>query len=513
MKRAQLKSNKAITLIALIITVIVMLILAGVAINLTIGENGIFKKSEEGAKIYQNAANNEAESLNDLDKKLENYIHKLEKEEIKEREGKEINVELTFTGNDNEMEGIIPPNVTVSIYKYGYIDTNGDIKVYRGFEELSILNGRNNIPDEYFEGTTQEKIQELEYSISNIGQRVKNIIQKNNISPILTKTTYEGQTEKINFKSTKLDNSIWFIVVENERFNYENYSLAADTRSMFMTKEGKITIISEYGVQAQSSVVGTTSPISVYLFCEKTVKNGTLEIVNTLNNYNPDMGIATFIFRIQATHEGQEVYSNLVKMNFVASGTKSILVEGIPINTQVNVKEIYTGGAYNCTNNIEKSYNQTDNNTVNYTNEYNNKDLQSAIAIMNFEYMEDLDDWKANLEEQEEGGYVPIVIDVEGDGWTRAISGNLNLDEENKFVRMSYFTVVDCDVTYEEQNWENKQGTYYYSTVLQGGEKTGDIIVKLNVPENYNKNFKLILIMEAKTAKTDELGNLYADWD
>lgn len=510
MKKAQLKNTKAITLIALIITVIVMLILAGVAINLTIGENGIFKKSEEGAKIYQNTANNETESLNDLDKNLENYIHKLEKEEIKEREGKEINIELAFTGNGNDMEGIIPPNVTVSIYKYGYIDTNGDIKVYRGFEELSILNGMNNIPDEYFEGTTQEKIQQLEYSISNIGQRVKNIVQKNNISPTLTKTTYEGQTEKINFKSTKLDNSIWFIVVENERFNYENYSLAADTRSMFMTKEGKITIISEYGVQAQSSVVGTTSPISVNLFCEETVKNGTLEIVNTLNNYNPDMGIATFIYRIQATTGGQEVYSNLVKMNFEASGTKSIVVEGIPINTQVNVKEIYTGGPYNCTNNIEKSYNQTDNHTVNYINEYNNKDLQSAITIMKFEHLEN--GWEANLEEQEEGD-IPIAIEVEEDGWTRTISGSLNPNEENKFVRMSYFTVVDCDVTYEEQSWENKQGTYYCSTVLQGGEKTGDIIVKLNVPENYNKNFKLILIMEATTAKTNELGNLYADWD
>ena len=43
MKKLQnLRNNKGITLIALIITVIVMLILAGVAINLTIGENGIF---------------------------------------------------------------------------------------------------------------------------------------------------------------------------------------------------------------------------------------------------------------------------------------------------------------------------------------------------------------------------------------------------------------------------------------------------------------------------------------
>ena len=39
------KNNQGITLIALIITVIVMLILAAVAINMTIGDNGIFKNS------------------------------------------------------------------------------------------------------------------------------------------------------------------------------------------------------------------------------------------------------------------------------------------------------------------------------------------------------------------------------------------------------------------------------------------------------------------------------------
>ena len=52
-----------------------MLILAGVAINLTIGDNGIFKKSEEGAEIYKNAANDEASSLNDADSKMGELIN------------------------------------------------------------------------------------------------------------------------------------------------------------------------------------------------------------------------------------------------------------------------------------------------------------------------------------------------------------------------------------------------------------------------------------------------------
>ncbi len=49
------KEQKAITLITLIITIIVMLILAGVTINLTLGENGIFAKAKE-AKIKMEIA-------------------------------------------------------------------------------------------------------------------------------------------------------------------------------------------------------------------------------------------------------------------------------------------------------------------------------------------------------------------------------------------------------------------------------------------------------------------------
>ena len=51
----KIKNNKAITLIALIITIIILLILAGVAISFTIGEDGIFDKSKKGAEKYEMA--------------------------------------------------------------------------------------------------------------------------------------------------------------------------------------------------------------------------------------------------------------------------------------------------------------------------------------------------------------------------------------------------------------------------------------------------------------------------
>ncbi len=47
------KNNHAITLIALVITIIILLILAGVVLNLTLGEHGILKKAEQGAEQYK----------------------------------------------------------------------------------------------------------------------------------------------------------------------------------------------------------------------------------------------------------------------------------------------------------------------------------------------------------------------------------------------------------------------------------------------------------------------------
>lgn len=54
------KSEKGITLVALIITVIVLLILAGVAISTVMGNEGILTKSKNAVEAYKNAEQNEA---------------------------------------------------------------------------------------------------------------------------------------------------------------------------------------------------------------------------------------------------------------------------------------------------------------------------------------------------------------------------------------------------------------------------------------------------------------------
>ena len=55
-----------ITLVALVVTIIVLLILAGVTISLALGDNGIIGKAQEASNMYANASKDEKKSLNDL---------------------------------------------------------------------------------------------------------------------------------------------------------------------------------------------------------------------------------------------------------------------------------------------------------------------------------------------------------------------------------------------------------------------------------------------------------------
>ena len=71
--RNKQKEEKGITLVALIITVVVMLILAGVAISAIVGGEGLFSKVREAVGIYENAQQKEEEELSNLINEIENY--------------------------------------------------------------------------------------------------------------------------------------------------------------------------------------------------------------------------------------------------------------------------------------------------------------------------------------------------------------------------------------------------------------------------------------------------------
>ena len=66
----QIKSKKAITLVALVVTIVVLILLAGVSINLVIGNNGIMQKALKAKKDMEQAAKEEQEGLSALEERL-----------------------------------------------------------------------------------------------------------------------------------------------------------------------------------------------------------------------------------------------------------------------------------------------------------------------------------------------------------------------------------------------------------------------------------------------------------
>ena len=70
-----LKNKKGITLISLAVTVVVLLILAGVSINLVLGNNGIIVKAREAQKKSAEASQNDLIGMNELTQQLEEVLN------------------------------------------------------------------------------------------------------------------------------------------------------------------------------------------------------------------------------------------------------------------------------------------------------------------------------------------------------------------------------------------------------------------------------------------------------
>ena len=99
--------NNGITLIALIITIIVLLILAGVTINLTLGENGIFKTAEMAGKNYTQAQEKELAGLASLENTINNIVGGIDNnEEIKYQTLKEVAVPGDYVKYDTGIAGL-----------------------------------------------------------------------------------------------------------------------------------------------------------------------------------------------------------------------------------------------------------------------------------------------------------------------------------------------------------------------------------------------------------------------
>ena len=69
-----LKNKKGITLVALVVTIVVLLILAGVSINLVLGNNGIIVKAKDAETKSAEASQNDLKGMNGLVSEMEGAL-------------------------------------------------------------------------------------------------------------------------------------------------------------------------------------------------------------------------------------------------------------------------------------------------------------------------------------------------------------------------------------------------------------------------------------------------------
>ena len=97
MKRRTSKTEKGITLLALAVTIIIMLILAGVTLNAALGDHGLIKEAQATVNDYEDAQEEESESL----EKIRNQITQNRK---KNNNNTENTNKITFKGNTNGID-------------------------------------------------------------------------------------------------------------------------------------------------------------------------------------------------------------------------------------------------------------------------------------------------------------------------------------------------------------------------------------------------------------------------
>lgn len=196
MRRENLKmrrdgNSRAITLISLVVTIVILLILAGVSINFVIGNNGIIAKAKD-AKIESRAATvkderdlwmnerNIAEKIGDNAKSMNQILEELQerklltKEEV-ERVKKDTNNEITigsktisFKVSDYEISSTM-----TSLYKYYVLKDESGYQLKNDGTDVISIDSKNEM--KYLAEYT---------NLSNITENVKFILLKDiNLNP------------------------------------------------------------------------------------------------------------------------------------------------------------------------------------------------------------------------------------------------------------------------------------------------------------------------------------------
>lgn len=133
-----MKSQKGITLVALTITIIVLLILAGTSLDIVLGSNGILNRAENSTEVYKKVAAKEKLNIKIASLKI-NQLGNANLKDLKESTQTDTELIVVL---DNEIN---PTKATVTVDDYTFtLD-----------QDLNLIKDENisDIPDSVLNGT------------------------------------------------------------------------------------------------------------------------------------------------------------------------------------------------------------------------------------------------------------------------------------------------------------------------------------------------------------------------
>lgn len=270
-KKENEQHTHGITLISLIITIIVLIILAGIAINFAIGENGIITKTQNSKEQYTQEEIKEKLNLKISDIQIE----KQGKANLSDLDGINLEGYDVSAGNIGRMITVTKGSETYIFW----VDSNLNITEFDG--NISIENSDNS--------NTNTTIQEFTPTISNINGTYFTV-EANATSSESTIVAYEffvnGEYKGITFKNSANTMNITGLELDTE---YEVYVLALDDKGttrkstiikqktldkLYLYKEGDECTLATGGWNTFVANAGTGKKESTYLYMYNPVQKG-----------------------------------------------------------------------------------------------------------------------------------------------------------------------------------------------------------------------------------------------
>ena len=345
MKKISIKSNtNAITLIALIITIIILLILAGVTLHLTVGNNGLFSVVKEGTEGY-----NEQQAR----EKLVVVLGKLMIDKFNDPTYNEDSYINAYVSNQNM---IINDNIVI-VDGWTFLISRPKLEIVESLgkskENTDILISCNSTPSiDFTKATISVRItyNGIIKMVSINGEEIPEIAEE-----IIDGNTIFSVTKEVS------NNGIYNIFVRDDNGNYKigSITITSITDDLYINNEKEFIDFCDKvksGATFYGKTVTLMDNINLATICS-----------SSLGNFNKTIGSSTVPFKGTFDGNGKEI-SNLYVNNgntgqclfgYNAGIIKNLTVSGHMLNTSNSGGIVHenSGLIENCTNNCSVTSN------------------------------------------------------------------------------------------------------------------------------------------------------------